>query len=335
MECVVYLTNTNWAGSAGRRDGGWHVVHGHTVPELPLEDQAPPHSPPSHICGKAELWQVYLLVNHRYWEAATVSAQPFSQSLYILPLFFNLLSSCVHSLMLDPQLPKQHQLLRVSSKASCHGNHPQLKGISVYPSLEPVYSMDPDRKTLQCDPSWSLLPQGRISFPVLIASPQLTSLLARSGICVHQRNLYPHLQLPRTPTSKRTSRNQPKGEHAWQRGGGFRYYEISGASTTAPEERQEWYPANTASSKASEKIWLFIPLSGQEYHRSIHILFPMMVDIHLLCINGCFPRMYSTYASSCALQDNKYSRLAKPDWQWLRPKYTSNHVPQFIYFPNP
>ena len=124
---------------------------------------------------------------------------------------------------------------------------------------------------LQCDPSWSLLPQGRISFPVLTASPQLTSLLTRSGICVYQRNcyLYPHLQLPRTPTSKRTSRNQPKGEHAWQHGGGFRYYEISGASTTAPEERQEWYPTNTASSKASEK-WV----------NTMQLLLPVNLTFH-------------------------------------------------------
>jgi len=77
----------------------------------------------------------------------------------------------------------------------------------------------------------------------------------RSGICIYHRNCYwyPHLQLPRTPTSKRTSRKQPKGAHAQQHRGGVRYYEISGASTTALEERQDRHPTNAASSKASEK----------------------------------------------------------------------------------
>lgn len=45
-------------------------------------------------------------------------------------------------------------------------------------------------------------------------------------------------------------------------------------------------------------------LSGYRYHRSILILLLMMVDIHLLCINSRSPHMFSTYATSCALQDN-------------------------------
>lgn len=151
------------------------------------------------------------------------------------------------------RFPPQHQLLRGSSKASCHGNHLQQKGILAYPSLKPVHSADQKGRPQQCNPSWSLLPQGLISFPVLIASPQLSSLLTRSGTSKYQINchLYPHLQLPRTPISKKTIGNQPKGEYTWQHGGGFRYYEISGASTTASEERQERYAVITA--KASGK----------------------------------------------------------------------------------
>lgn len=155
---------------------------------------------------------------------------------------------------LTHSFPKHHQPHKVSSKASCPGNHPQLNDILAYPSVEPVHSMDTERKNLQCDPSWSLH-QRCISLPVLIASPQLPTLLIGSGTCVHWRScyLYSHLQLCRTPISGRASRSQPKGEHAWQYGGEFRYHEISQAYTMAPEERQEWYPANTASSKASGK----------------------------------------------------------------------------------
>lgn len=81
-------------------------------------------------------------------------------------------------------------------------------------------------------------------------------------------------------TLLRKSRNQPKGK---QYGGEFRYYEISGVSSTAPKERHEWYPANTASSKASGKRV-----------NSMQLLWPVDLAFHSFEWTG-IPQKYSFY----------------------------------------
>lgn len=109
-----------------------------------------------------------------------------------------------------------------------------------------------ERKNLQCNPSWSLH-QRLISFPVLIALPQLPILSIGSGICVHHRNcyLYPTSSSAGHPSQKEQAGISQKENMPGNRGE-FRYYGISGVCTTAPEERWEWYPANTTSSNLWE-----------------------------------------------------------------------------------
>lgn len=49
MECVVCLIRQIKLGAQDEEIEAGNVIHGHTGPELSLEDHIPPHSPGSHI----------------------------------------------------------------------------------------------------------------------------------------------------------------------------------------------------------------------------------------------------------------------------------------------